>query len=241
MVEFSLVLPVLLLLVFGVIEFGRLLFIYSAVTTASREAVRYGSAVDDASGTYQFADCAGIEAAARRIGSLVGLDTVTITYDNLASDPDGTVCSGSFDPDQVVGGDSRVLVEVSASYQPLVPLVNIPPFPITSGSVRTIVKDIELAEAGIPGGGGGGGGGTDSDSDGINDSSDNCPSTANADQANADGDDYGDVCDNCPSISNNSQTNSDGDTLGDACDNCPSADNEDQANAEGWGQCRRCL
>ncbi len=79
----------------------------------------------------------------------------------------------------------------------------------------------------------GGGGGTDSDSDGIEDSNDNCPGTANADQANADGDDYGDVCDNCPNTSNNSQTNSDGDTLGDACDNCPSVDNEDQANADG--------
>jgi hypothetical protein len=158
MVEFALVLPIVLLLVFGVIEFGRLLFIYSAVTTASREAVRYGSAVDDASGTYQFADCVGIEAAARRVGSLVGLDSVTITYDNLLSNPDGTACSSSFDTEQVVGGDSRILVEVSASYQPLVPLVNIPPFPITSDSVRTIVKDIELAEDGAPGGGGGGGG-----------------------------------------------------------------------------------
>ncbi len=38
----------------------------------------------------------------------------------------------------------------------------------------------------------------DGDGDGILDGADNCPSVANADQANADGDSAGDVCDNCP-------------------------------------------
>ncbi|MEA3349700.1 MAG: TadE family protein [Chloroflexota bacterium] len=149
MLEFALVLPIVLLLVFGVIEFGRLLFIYSAVTTASREAVRYGSAVDDASGTYQFADCAGIQAAATRIGSLVDIDTVNITYDNL--DPDSSPDCASLDTEHVVGGDSRIRVKVSASYQPIVPLVNIPSnITIDSDSVRTIVKDIALGEGGAP-------------------------------------------------------------------------------------------
>ncbi|MEJ2352363.1 MAG: pilus assembly protein [Anaerolineales bacterium] len=44
MVEFALTLPVLMLLMLGIIEFGRLLFTYSAVTTAGREAARYGPA-----------------------------------------------------------------------------------------------------------------------------------------------------------------------------------------------------
>jgi|GEM_PF-574589 hypothetical protein len=48
----------------------------------------------------------------------------------------------------------------------------------------------------------------DSDEDGILDSLDNCPSTANADQADADGDDIGDVCDTNynPSITSTSLT-----------------------------------
>ena len=50
MVEFALVLPLLLLLVYGVIEAGRLLFIYSAVFTSSREGARYGSASGDVGG-----------------------------------------------------------------------------------------------------------------------------------------------------------------------------------------------
>ena len=47
LVEFALVLPILLVLMMGLIEFGRLLFIYSAAATASREAVRYGSAAGE--------------------------------------------------------------------------------------------------------------------------------------------------------------------------------------------------
>ena len=44
MVEFAIVLPMLLLLLYGILEAGRLLFIYSTIVTASRQAVRYGSA-----------------------------------------------------------------------------------------------------------------------------------------------------------------------------------------------------
>ena len=37
----------------------------------------------------------------------------------------------------------------------------------------------------------------DDDNDGIPDGNDNCPSTANADQADGDRDGLGDACDNC--------------------------------------------
>lgn len=72
----------------------------------------------------------------------------------------------------------------------------------------------------------------DSDLDGIVDDSDNCPFTANADQADTDGDGIGDVCegdqdgdgvpdatDNCVFTPNANQSDVDGDGIGDACDN----------------------
>jgi hypothetical protein len=62
----------------------------------------------------------------------------------------------------------------------------------------------------------------DTDLDGVLDSSDNCPSTPNADQLNGDGDTLGNACDNCPSVTNQDQANADGDAYGNACDNCPS-------------------
>ena len=72
---------------------------------------------------------------------------------------------------------------------------------------------------------------TDSDNDGVADSEDNCPNTANPDQTDTDGDGIGDACDNCPNDPNKTDpgacgcgaadTDSDGDGTPDCNDNCP--------------------
>lgn len=71
----------------------------------------------------------------------------------------------------------------------------------------------------------------DTDLDGVRNASDNCPTTANAAQADADADGLGDPCDadldadgianhsdNCPTVANASQRDMDGNGRGDACD-----------------------
>jgi len=60
----------------------------------------------------------------------------------------------------------------------------------------------------------------DRDGDGIGDVCDNCPTTANLDQADRDGDGVGDACDNCSSAANPNQADSNGDGQGDACESC---------------------
>ncbi|MHC4623035.1 MAG: thrombospondin type 3 repeat-containing protein, partial [Planctomycetota bacterium] len=50
----------------------------------------------------------------------------------------------------------------------------------------------------------------DTDNDGIVDSNDNCPYTANPDQADSDSDGIGNVCDNCPDVCNPDQVDSEG-------------------------------
>ena len=75
----------------------------------------------------------------------------------------------------------------------------------------------------------------DSDFDGIWDTIDNCPFTANANQVDSDGDGKGDACDNCPFLNNPSQTDSDADGRGNGCDNCPTASNFDQTDSDGDG------
>ena len=64
---------------------------------------------------------------------------------------------------------------------------------------------------------------------------DNCPSTGNADQADADCDGIGDPCDNCPNLATPVQTDTDGDGLGDSCDNCYNVKSLDQTDTDGDG------
>ena len=88
MAEFALVLPILLLVVYGLLEVGRLLFIWASVNTASRQAVRYGSAIglvdtndDGTLDTPRYQDCNGILAAANSVGFITRFTNVNITYD----------------------------------------------------------------------------------------------------------------------------------------------------------------
>ncbi len=151
MVEFALVLPLLLLLMLGVIEVGRLLFTYSMVYSAVRESVRYGSASGDVGGfVAHYEDCNGIRDAAKRIGGLAGVNdsNITIQYDHGPGG--GGAFSTSCPPTQSVELGDRILVEITTHYQPVVPIVNIPPIPISSSSARTIFKDITLQGTPLP-------------------------------------------------------------------------------------------
>lgn len=144
MLEFALALPVFLLLIFGVIEFGRLLMTFSAVFSAAREAARYGAAVgDNGSGTSYAHDCAGMQAAAVRVGFLGGVDSSDVSISLRKAD--GTVyndwCSRPGDPTDL--GD-QIQVSVTSNFWSILPLVNLPNLPVSSSSSRTIVQNVEV-------------------------------------------------------------------------------------------------
>ena len=61
----------------------------------------------------------------------------------------------------------------------------------------------------------------DDDNDGIANTSDNCPTVANPDQADNDQDGVGNVCDNCVDRNNPFQVDTDADGYGDVCDEFP--------------------
>ena len=146
MVEFALVFPVLLLLIYGIIELGRLIFIYSAVTTSSREAARYGSAAGKVGGTTpRYLDCAGILSAAQRSAILtpVTAGNLTITYDHGPGSSQIAPSCAAAQTQTIVLGD-RINVQVTVNYAPLMPLVRFASFPITSTTGRTILKSVEI-------------------------------------------------------------------------------------------------
>ncbi len=153
MVEFALVLPILLLLIFGIIELGRALFTYIVVVSTAREAARYGSAVGtNSAGIPYYRDCAGIRLAAENIAVLAGLEDedIIIEYQHQ----DGTIY-GSCPPDSTMGPDitllgDRIKVTVNGAFQALLPLVSLPDFPINATSARTIIKDVTAGVAILP-------------------------------------------------------------------------------------------
>ena len=144
MVEFALILPLLLLLVYGVIEAGRLLFIYSAVFTSSREGARYGSASGDVGGgVAHYQDCYGIMNAVKRIATFAGVQDsdIQIQYDH---GPNTGVPFASCPSTAPLTLNDRIIVYVTAYYSPIVPLVNFPPIQINSHTARTILKDVDI-------------------------------------------------------------------------------------------------
>lgn len=153
MVEFALVIPVLLLLIFGVIEAGRALFTYIVVVSTSREAARYGAAVgtNDA-GIPNYRDCAGIRQAAQRIAVLAGItdNDITIEYQHQNGTTYGSCPPGStIGPAMIVLGD-RIRVTVNGKFKALLPIVPLPDFPINVTTARTIIKDVSAGEAILP-------------------------------------------------------------------------------------------
>ena len=85
MVEFALVLPMLLLVIFGIIELGRMVVIYTSVSSSSREAARYASASGrSGSNVPYYLDCNGIRSAAKRVAVFVPIQdaNIQIMYDH---------------------------------------------------------------------------------------------------------------------------------------------------------------
>ncbi len=163
MVEFAIVLPILLLLLYGILEAGRLLFMYSSIVTASRQAVRYGSATGiGTGGVFRYQDCAGIRLAAQKADFLNAFDDedIFIYHDegpNLPS-PIGKnqvqYCLDPAAPSDTAftpsGNSNRLVVEIKGDFNPIVRLV---PFiartvangnPITARSARTILTGVSI-------------------------------------------------------------------------------------------------
>ncbi len=128
LVEFALVLPILLIIISGIVDLGRAMFLWSNLSNAAREGSRYGAANPG--------DTLGIITAARaKIVSMPADDVhVAISYD------DG-VFGHDVSYSETIPGDYRVVVTPSYDFHPFTPFINriLPGLTINFVSARTIV------------------------------------------------------------------------------------------------------
>ena len=156
MVEFGLVMPLLMLLVVGLLEVGRLIFIDSTIILASREAARYGTANIGGLGSEQYKDCTGIVAAAQNVDFLNSFDNsgVTINYYNGMGVLLDTINGNSCHLGPTVPSGGYIKVTVQGSYIPLLGIIPLNPMTLYSTSSRTILGIVNLtglvAPPGLP-------------------------------------------------------------------------------------------
>jgi Flp pilus assembly protein TadG len=143
MVEFALVFPIVLLITYGIIEFGRMVFIYASVTGAARDGARYGASVGEINAR-NYLDCPGINEAAKRGAILTTITVDQIWYDHGPGTTSETSnsCSPTF-ADTIKAGD-RIGVHVVALFKPMIPFVGVPNVNFTAQNIRTILINIPI-------------------------------------------------------------------------------------------------
>ncbi len=150
LVEFALILPVALFLIFGIIDFGRLFIAFTSASGALRTAARYSATVGQV-GTPRFMDCAGMRATAQQ-AFFVDNQTITIRhYRPDGDDPDNLDdllfmnCAGLENENQLQNGDF-VIIDSSNRVNLLTPFLSgiWPNIRLNFTAQRTVVKQIPL-------------------------------------------------------------------------------------------------
>lgn len=130
LVEFALVAPIFLLLLFAIIEFGWYVYSVQALNQAAREGARYAIVHGSTSlcpsgpmpgGAANWCDPSGAKIEAAVIARAVGIPASSITFPTLTWTPNN-------------GRGSVFSLVVQATHQPLIPLVPLPTITIEGAS-----------------------------------------------------------------------------------------------------------
>ncbi|MFN3490727.1 MAG: TadE family protein [Anaerolineales bacterium] len=161
MVEFMLVMPILIILLYGIIEFSRLIFIFASVSNASRQAARYGAGAGEVNdGTTFYQDCEGIREAANESAILVEFEDINITYDRGLTKNGEQIPIANIDPnpntdtcpieDNLIQNGDRIIVQVTAHYEPIIKILPLEPLTIVSANARTFLISIPIFGSAAP-------------------------------------------------------------------------------------------
>lgn len=150
LLEFALVIPLFLLLLFGIFEFGRYLTAIITINTASREGARYGAGIGNSNaGVPYYRDCTGITSAATRFGMFAGIDTVEIHYDQGPGSYTDWDTLPSCSSTIKVGLADRIGVRVTGEYTPAILFTDMT-IPLESISFRTLVTKLDVRSTEYP-------------------------------------------------------------------------------------------
>ena len=150
LVEYAFTLPLFLALILTIFELGNIVYHYALMSTASREAARYGVGIGVVDGgSLRYYDCGGIvEQAEELMGYTMNESTnISITYD---TGPGGTIKYTSCEDlaalngsDNIDSGD-RIVVEITTEIHPLQYFFGGTTLDLTASSGRSILKGIVL-------------------------------------------------------------------------------------------------
>ena len=128
LVEAAFVIPLILVLVLGVVDFGMMINNSTLLNNATREGAREGVFGSDAS---------TIEARVRE--AAVGLKQADLTVSVTCKTPDGALCAGvDFDSEWEPGG--TVVVDTTYTYHYLTPITTL----VGLGETSELESDIEM-------------------------------------------------------------------------------------------------
>jgi TadE-like protein len=125
LLEFALILPILLMVIFAIIDLGWIAFNFSQLYNAAREATRYGSVpgFPPAGGQYQYLDCPAIRNRLVTQAGFSGIKAnwtdIHIYYDD-GRPASGSVAASGANPAEVVGTCDSAFAQ-NASYVPQSP------------------------------------------------------------------------------------------------------------------------
>lgn len=140
--------PLLLLMLFGIIEFSRLLYTHAQVWNVAREGARYATTVGDTDGDGlpNYLDCDGIIAAALdlAIGVNVEADDIDVVIDSDGTTADCDPLSADPDPSTIdVDNGATVNVTADIDFEALAPFFGfLDNMNIHSEQSRSIYKGI---------------------------------------------------------------------------------------------------
>lgn len=136
------------------LELSRVLFYQNALQSASRAAVRYGSATGEGeNGVPRYQDCAGIRATAQKFTKLITLsdDDIIIKHDTGPNTPGVIYCSSELTADSsYLPGketDNQISVIIEKQYTPLLPFIT---KTISAVSTRSILVSVSTQVTAVP-------------------------------------------------------------------------------------------